>query len=219
MNKTLVGLVLIALLVGLGGGYVLGYAIYQPQLQNLQNDLKNMGDDLDDLSNRLDNLHDRYDWVDVTLRNTQSTVTTLNTWHYTVDSSLADAQSSLAALQIEVPNLWYLMVSLNSTVEGIENRSWHSVWSSSGSANVTSGYFQLKGKMFQIGWGYNALYADCWIEITLRFQNGTICWFNGSSGIFGAYDSEGPVEETGQYYVSIRVSNYVNWMVLIYDFY
>jgi len=212
MNKTLVGLVLIALLIGLGGGYALGYVIYQPQLQNLQNDLNDIGDDLDNLSNDLDNMGNRLDTFNSTLKDTQSSVVTLQ-------DQLNSLQNQLTTLQNQLTSLNSKLASLNSTVEGIENRSWHSVWSSSGSANVTSGYFQLKGKMFQIGWGYNALYADCWIEITLRFQNGTICWFNGSSGIFGAYDSEGPVEETGQYYVSIRVSNYVNWMVLIYDFY
>lgn len=204
MNKILVGLVLIALLIGLGGGYVLGYAIYQPQLQNLQNDLDDMNDNLDNLSNDLDNA--------------QSSDTTLKTRLDTINSSLTNAQLSLTTLQNQLTLSNSRLSSLNSTVEGIENRSWHSVWSSSGSANVTSGYFQLKGKMFQIGWGYYASYTDCWIDITLRFQNGTICWENGSSGIFGAYDSEGPVEETGQYYVSVRVSNYVNWMVLIYDF-
>ena len=39
MEKKLIGLVLVAVLVGLGGGYGLGYVIYQPQIQNLQNKL------------------------------------------------------------------------------------------------------------------------------------------------------------------------------------
>lgn len=38
MEKDLVVLVFIALLVGLGGGYGLGYVIYHPQIQNLQNE-------------------------------------------------------------------------------------------------------------------------------------------------------------------------------------
>jgi hypothetical protein len=72
MNKSLVGLVLIALLIGLGGGYVLGYVIYQPKLQSLQNDVNNMGDEMDNLSNDLDTLGNRLDRFNSTLRDTQS---------------------------------------------------------------------------------------------------------------------------------------------------
>ena len=39
MDRNLVALVFVALLGGLGGGYGLGYAIYQPQIQNLQNEI------------------------------------------------------------------------------------------------------------------------------------------------------------------------------------
>ena len=37
--EKLIGLVLVALLIGLGGGYGLGYIIYQPQIQNPQEEL------------------------------------------------------------------------------------------------------------------------------------------------------------------------------------
>jgi len=46
MEKKLIALVLISLLGGLRGGYGLGYVIYQPQIQNLQNDLNNLNDEL-----------------------------------------------------------------------------------------------------------------------------------------------------------------------------
>ncbi len=38
MEKKLIALVLIALITGIGGGYGLGYVIYQPQVQKLQED-------------------------------------------------------------------------------------------------------------------------------------------------------------------------------------
>jgi len=44
VEKRLVALVFIALLTGLGGGYGLGYIIYQPQIQDLRNDLNNLKD-------------------------------------------------------------------------------------------------------------------------------------------------------------------------------
>jgi len=39
MEKKLVALVLIALISGLGGGYGLGYVIYQPQIESIEKDL------------------------------------------------------------------------------------------------------------------------------------------------------------------------------------
>ena len=42
MEKELVGLVFIALLVGLGGGYGLGIAIYQPQVSAMQSDISDI---------------------------------------------------------------------------------------------------------------------------------------------------------------------------------
>jgi len=50
--KKLIALIFIALLAGLGGGYGLGYVIYQPQIQNLQNDLSNLKDRFDNFQNR-----------------------------------------------------------------------------------------------------------------------------------------------------------------------
>ena len=42
---------------------------------------------------------------------------------------------------------------------------------------------------------------------------------SGSSGIYGSFDSEGPIEQVGAYFVGIRVSTGVDWIVQIYDFY
>ena len=53
MEKSLIGLVLIALIAGLGGGYGLGYLIYQPQVQNLQTDLNNLNDGLQGMEQNL----------------------------------------------------------------------------------------------------------------------------------------------------------------------
>ncbi|MCK4474495.1 hypothetical protein KAU30_01525 [Candidatus Bathyarchaeota archaeon] len=77
MEKPLIGLVLIALIAGLGGGYGLGYAVYQPQNQNLQE--------------AVDNLNNKLETINSTLTNTKSTVTSL--------------QNELTALSSEVENL------------------------------------------------------------------------------------------------------------------
>jgi len=42
MEKKLITMTLIAVLAGLGGGFGLGYVIYRPQIQNLQNDFNDL---------------------------------------------------------------------------------------------------------------------------------------------------------------------------------
>ena len=49
MEKKLIALVFVALLVGLGGGYGLGYVVYQPQILGFQSDLSTIKADVHDL--------------------------------------------------------------------------------------------------------------------------------------------------------------------------
>lgn len=55
MEKKLIVSAVIVLLVGLGGGLVLGYTVYQPQSQNLQKSLDNLNDKAEAISSALDN--------------------------------------------------------------------------------------------------------------------------------------------------------------------
>jgi len=56
VEKKLIALVFIALLVGLGGGYGLGYTVYQPQNQNLQEALDNLNDRIETINSTLADL-------------------------------------------------------------------------------------------------------------------------------------------------------------------
>lgn len=72
--KIAIGLVLITLIAGLGGGYELGYIIYQPQNQILQEEI--------------DNLNDKIEAVNSTLANTMSSVISLQDEFDVLDSEL-----------------------------------------------------------------------------------------------------------------------------------
>jgi hypothetical protein len=61
MKRNLIALVLIASLVGLGGGYGLGYAIYRPELLGLESDLSSQQSDLSSLSAGYYALNSTYD--------------------------------------------------------------------------------------------------------------------------------------------------------------
>ena len=155
MEKKLIALVLIALIGGLGGGYGLGYVIYQPQIQNLHKDLS------------------------------------------TLDSKVT---------------------SLNSTVEMMENRTWHEVHSMEGFSDMTSGIFQLNGKEVKISWLGLSDYTDAWLEINLCFSNGTVYSLWGSSGVYAIMDAEIFLRQAGGYYLVIYTYQTDYWVTL-YDYY
>ena len=86
VEKQLVALVFIALLVGLGGGYGLGYAIFQPQIGSLQSDISNLQSDVPDLQSQILTLTVNYEDLNATYNEL-----------ITDYSSLQDAYSALKA--------------------------------------------------------------------------------------------------------------------------
>ena len=148
MEKDLIALVFIALLVGLGGGYGLGYVIYHPQIQNLQN-------------------------------------------------SITD---------------------LSSTIEMMENRTWHEVYSLASSSDVITGIFQLKGSSVRVMWiaeGYDSL---AWVSFQLQFSNGTAYGVWRSSGVRTATNAVLELSKSGDYYLNIT-SYLTNYYVSVWDYY
>ena len=232
MNKTLVGLVLIALLIGLGGGYALGYVIYQPQLQSLQDDLVNLTEDLNDLNGDITSIQNQMGSWTSEIAGLENQLTSLNSEIAELNSSLTNTQSSLTTLQNQLNSLQNQLVSLqnqltslnsmlsnlNSTVEEIENRSWHKVFSISSSSNFTSGTFELKGKEIRVmlsSWGQDAL---SWIAIGLFFSNGTLYSYWGFSGIYTVTNVEEDLMQSGQYYLDV-ISDQTDYDLILWDYY
>jgi hypothetical protein len=91
MEKKLFSLILIALLAGLGGGYGLGYVIYQPQIQNLQSDLKQLNDELETINSEITNLNST---INSEIANLNSTIVNLEnkTWHFVTNFTLSSEE-------------------------------------------------------------------------------------------------------------------------------
>lgn len=102
MESKLIGLVLIALLAGLGGGYGLGYVIYQPQVQNLQNDLGN--------------LSDRFNLLNSTLRDTESSVISLQNGLSSTNSQIISLNSTVEEIESRT---WHEVSSLEGSSDAI----------------------------------------------------------------------------------------------------
>lgn len=123
MDNKAIAVVLIALLGGLIGGYGLGYVIYQPQIQSLQNDMDNLRNEfqliddtinagLGNLQTSLSALNTNLNAINSSLGDLQTSISTLNTDLTAFNSSLEDIQSSVATLNTELD-------SINSTVANL----------------------------------------------------------------------------------------------------
>jgi hypothetical protein len=102
MEKKLIPIILIVLLVGLGGGYGLGYVIYQPQIQNLQSDLKQLNNELETINSEIADLNST---INSEIANLNSTIVNLEneTWHFVTNFTLSEEEpkSSLFFIQGE----------------------------------------------------------------------------------------------------------------------
>jgi len=90
MEKKLIALVFVALLAGLGGGYGLGYVIYQPQIQNLQDEVNTLSSEVANLNSTLEEMENK-------------------TWHLVTNFTLSPVEpnSSLFFIQGEKWRIWW----------------------------------------------------------------------------------------------------------------
>ena len=100
MERKLIVLIFIALLAGLGGGYVLGYSVYQPQIQKLQEEL--------------DNLNDKVETINATLTNTRSSVASLQNELTTLSDEVANLNSSIGGFINEISRVELLGASVGA---------------------------------------------------------------------------------------------------------
>lgn len=202
MDKKLIALVFVALLVGLGGGYGLGYAIYYPQIQNLQNDINN--------------LNDKYYTLNSTIENSQSTIDFL--------------QNALDSLDEKVETIDQNMSSCSLRIDEIEGKTWHIADSEAieGIAPLTlfSNDFQIRGNWIRIRWIAEASYItlsdflESWLSVTLLFSNGTE--FTHRKTFVGTFSSMATdiYVYPGEYYLRIDIGSAITSIqVIVWDYY
>lgn len=197
MEKKLIVLVLCGLLGGLAGGYGLGYVIYQPQIQNIQDDLMNLSNEFASINSSLIDTH-------TSMASLEDEADTLRT--------------DVTSLEDEMDTLGSDLANLNSTVKVAENRTWHEVYSAAASSDMASGTFQLKGSEVKISWFGLSDYTDAWLEIDLCFSNGTVYSLWASSGVYVAMDAEIFLRQAGDYYLGIYTYQ-TDYAIGLYDYY
>jgi len=164
VEKTLVALVLIALMTGLGGGYGLGYTIYQPQNQNLQE--------------ALDNLNGKLETINSTLTETRSSITSLQNELSTLNSEVANLNSTVEKMANKT---WHFVKNfiINTT------KGWGGVY-----WGPTSRFF-IQGDKWRVKWALggnlteyfvgtlvrNVTYSG-WTGLVINDENGSVNTFS-----------------------------------------
>lgn len=157
-----------------------------------QPQIQNLQNDANTFRNDLNNLNNRLDTINLTLRNTQSTVNVLN------------------------PG----MASINSTIEGMKNKTWHRVSSLEGPPTVVSGTFEIKGESIRIQWVMYGSALSAIIQVHIKYSNTTVFADSGSSGAFGSFSSDIAYRNPpGEYYIDVDGFSLVYYQVVVWDYY
>jgi hypothetical protein len=125
---------------------------------------------------------------------------------------------SIASLDDELSVLNSEVTSLNSTVETMENRTWHEAYSIEASSDITTGTIQLKGSSVRVMWMAIGDYSSAWVSIQLHYSNGTAYGVWGSSGVWTANNAVLELEQTGNYYLNITAYN-TDYYVSVWHYY
>jgi hypothetical protein len=128
-------------------------------------------------------------------------------------------QSDMKDLRDELVSVNSTLRMLNSTVETIENRSFHQAFSIEGSSSVNTSTFLLKGDWIRMRW-YMMGSGSSWISISLYYSNGTMCTNRGSSGAWSSFacdiDTDLP---NAEYYLEIETYLVTSYAVTVWDYY
>jgi hypothetical protein len=208
VEKKLIALVFVALLAGLGGGYGLGYTMYYPLIQNLQNELNNLNDKYDTLNSTLGRLDEKVETINSTLSTTKSSVTTLGS---------------------ELDTLNQNVTGIDSRLNEIETRTWHKASIlEGGTVGAVSDKFQIRGNWIRIRWymygpafvspGEISTVEIPWIQILIKFSNGTTYTHRGSSGVYGSYACDLDIQP-GEYFLEVEVYLVDPYLIVVWDYY
>ena len=138
MQKIVIASIFIALLAGLGGGYLLGYVFYQPQLQTLRNDMAYLITRLEELDSSILNLN--------------STIHSLDSksWHevYSLGSSSDVITGEIQLRGSMVRGMWIASSDYTdswfSVTLHFSNGTELAVWGSSGVWTATNSELELE---------------------------------------------------------------------------
>ncbi|UCH32770.1 MAG: hypothetical protein JSV05_05205, partial [Candidatus Bathyarchaeota archaeon] len=135
-----------------------------------------------------------------------------------LSSTVTGMANVIIDIQSEVTDVQHHVDNLNSTVETMENRSWHEVFSVEASGDLTSNVFHLKGKEVRATWIFSGLSATAELTIVLYFENGTAYGWWGDSGTMSVDNAVLDLAESGNYFVEISSIGMIFYYVAVHDY-
>jgi len=222
MRKDFIALIMIGIVLGLGGGYGLGYMRYQPQIKILQSSNENLQILLSELNTKIEAINNTLESYQLAIRQE-------------FYSSKEEIESSIRTIKDELNDTKDAFIDINSKLNDISNKSWHIAcemegpFISSGAGDLSE-TFQVRGNTIRLRWyiyggaiiapgGYDFASVEIpWIQIIIMNADGTSYTDRGSTGVY-ASDSCDIEIPPGEYYLKIRGHGVTDGLVVVWDYY
>ena len=210
LEKDKIVLIVVSVVLGAILGFSMSYMMYdnriaaldmsQRELQNMVNDLQS---DLTETTNSLADTNNSVFEIQSQLQLTKDNVTSLNTYTMALNNSLQNIQDDL-----------------DERIDSLENQKWNllNYWESD--THLKSEPFFVQGTKLKIKWWMTGTLFNSRVIIKLYFSNDTFVDAVGSSGYYGSFYCEIPLNESGYYYLDVSLINLDSTAIIaVYDYY
>jgi hypothetical protein len=210
LEKDKIVLIVVSVVIGAILGFSMSYMMYdnriatlemsQRELQNMANDLQS---DLTETTNSLADTNNSVSEIQSQLQLTKDNVTSLNTFTMALNNSLQNIQDDF-----------------DERIDSLENQKWHLLNYWEKDARFVTEPFFVQGTQLKIKWWMTGDILSSRIIIRIYFSNDTFVNALGSSGYYGSFFCEIPLDESGYYYLDVSLINLDSTAIIaVYDYY
>jgi hypothetical protein len=210
LEKDKIVLIVVSIALGAILGFSMSYMMYDNQIatlemshRELQNTTNNLQLDLTETTNSLANTNNAVSEIQSQLQLTKGNVTSLNVYTMALNNSLQDIQDDL-----------------DERIDSLENQKWHLIVSWEKDARFVTEPFFVQGTQLKIKWWMTGDILSSRVIIRIYFSNDTFVNAVGSSGYYGSFFCEIPLDESGYYYLDVSLINLDSTAIIaLYEYY
>jgi hypothetical protein len=213
--------ILISTILGSLLGFSLSYYFFDSRIQNIQSELVQISDNVNNVNLTSNN---NLDLISIIQNNIKSTEDNINNLYSelinyseeleNVETEILELHENISTIQFNLEDSNNNIVFLNNSLKNIESKKWHLIQNLVGNTDEYK-RIQLSGESIRINWAMVGISPSSWIDMDIYFDNGTLWYSAGSSGIQGSFENEVPLEVQGDYTLWIKVSGITWWKVEI----
>jgi len=209
MDAKKTGIVFISILfsaiLGLGSSFYL----LNPRINNLETNFNAFEEDI---NNKLNDLTSN-------LSNIRLQIEQLNTKFDNLENNYNELNSKINSIKSEVNVLDIEIYEVKTNINQVNNMKFHKAFFIQGQSDIRSDEFEIKGKNIRFVIDAEGEDATAWLDIIIRFNNGTFYSRRTVSGIYNTLSTDMEVVERGYFYIEVNVYKITTFSITIWDYY